>query len=206
MNGLILIGGSAQKAEYIEKILRREKIPQYNINSFAENLKIAEARDIIRKISISSSGKRIFIFESEVNLEAQNALLKTLEELPDDVFMVFCDAKNLLPTIFSRCSIISLANPNLESLRGVSEKLYVSISKKSLHGALAALDQVLEEKEVADLIKGLREICLADAARDKNIGFNLKLLKLMNKKYPLITTNNLNAKLAIERCIIEVLG
>ncbi len=82
-----------------------------------EKLGIAEARKIKDHFSLkpySAKGRIVIIEDAGIlTTEAQNALLKTLEELPQEAMLILgasSDA-NLLPTILSRCQIIHLKNP-----------------------------------------------------------------------------------------------
>lgn len=77
-------------------------------------LGINEAKKIKEHFSLKpyAAEGRIVVLEdaSEMTLEAQNALLKTIEELPPEAIFIFgttSDA-NLLPTIISRCQIVKL--------------------------------------------------------------------------------------------------
>jgi len=64
----------------------------------------------------SVSKKRIgVVFDAHfMNINAQNALLKTLEELPINkhIFLVSNQRKYFLPTIYSRSTLISIKNPD----------------------------------------------------------------------------------------------
>lgn len=76
----------------------------------AEELSIELAREIIDESYIASSGdKLVLIAANSFNIYAQNALLKILEEPPNQVFFVlFAKMKSqLLPTIRSRMPIIN---------------------------------------------------------------------------------------------------
>jgi len=83
-----------------------------------EKLGIAESRKIKEHFCLKpfSAKGRVVILEdiSPMTLEAQNALLKTIEELPNEALLILgtnSDA-NLLPTILSRCEIKYLDNTN----------------------------------------------------------------------------------------------
>lgn len=84
-----------------------------------EKLGIAEARKIKAHFATkpySSKGKTVVIEDAAVMTEeAQNALLKTFEELPKEAMIILgarSDA-NLLPTILSRCEIINLTQSSI---------------------------------------------------------------------------------------------
>lgn len=79
-----------------------------------QTLKIGEIRDLQRELVLSPHEGRWRVavlsdFE-RATLEAANALLKTLEEPPDQVALVLTatQAGVLLPTIVSRCQMLSL--------------------------------------------------------------------------------------------------
>lgn len=87
-----------------------------------EELKIGidQIRDLKKQIAIKPIGqiKTVTILEAEkLTLEAQNALLKTLEEPPENtqVILVASKADLLLPTVLSRCQIINLPNKKEKS-------------------------------------------------------------------------------------------
>ena len=66
-----------------------------------------------------------------MNINAQNALLKTLEELPENkhIFIVSNQRKYFLPTIYSRSSLISIKNPDPINIdQWISDQGYVDFS------------------------------------------------------------------------------
>lgn len=104
--------------EEIEKILDSAQIshnhPDLLYFKAGEKLGIAQARKIKEHFSLKpySAKGRVVVLEDASTLthEAQNALLKTLEEPPQEAILLLgapSDA-NFLPTILSRCQIIRL--------------------------------------------------------------------------------------------------
>jgi len=84
------------------------------LDSPGQSLKIDEVRDLQRHLSLSPHEGRWRVavlsdFE-RATVEAANALLKTLEEPPAQVALVLTatEAEVLLPTIVSRCQVLSL--------------------------------------------------------------------------------------------------
>jgi hypothetical protein len=71
-------------------------------------------------LSNSVSATRVgIIFDAHLlNISSQNALLKTLEELPDNKFILLVSNKrrNFLPTIYSRSTHLSIQNPSTEDI------------------------------------------------------------------------------------------
>lgn len=79
-----------------------------------EKLGIEQARQIIEHFSLkpySAKGRAAVLEDaSAMTTEAQNALLKTLEEPPEEAVLILgaSSSVNLLPTILSRCEIVIL--------------------------------------------------------------------------------------------------
>ncbi|MDO8619694.1 MAG: hypothetical protein Q7R49_07245 [Candidatus Daviesbacteria bacterium] len=85
-----------------------------------EKLGIPEARKIKEHFFLkpySAKGRTVIVEDAGVmTIEAQNALLKTIEELPDEaIFILGSNSEaNLLPTILSRCEITRIENGELK--------------------------------------------------------------------------------------------
>ena len=81
-------------------------------------IKIDQIRSLITGLALFSveGGRRIALIESAdlMNEEAQNALLKTLEEPPSRTHVILAAAEDsrLMPTIRSRCAVIRLGLPD----------------------------------------------------------------------------------------------
>lgn len=77
-------------------------------------LKIDAVRDLQRSLSLAPYESRyrvaLLLRFHEANANAQNALLKTLEEAPEHVILLLTadSAEDLLPTIVSRCEVLRL--------------------------------------------------------------------------------------------------
>lgn len=111
---------------------------------------VNEIRAIIEELSKAAfeGGMRAIVISNAhaMTREAQNALLKTLEEPPKDVIFLLCgNADGMLSTIISRCALIRLGQAdrheieNELALRGVNAadaRLYARISGGSMGRAL----------------------------------------------------------------------
>lgn len=125
---------------------------------------IDSARDICRQMSYAplSGAMRVWILDEAHKLtnDAQNALLKALEDPPAHVHFILCttDPQQLLKTVLTRCTkfaVESLSDDDLiEIMLGVCEKEEVPIEDKHLEhiarqangsarAALSALELVL---------------------------------------------------------------
>jgi len=106
-----------------------------------EKLGIAESRKIKEHFSLkpySAKGRVVVLEDASVMTdEAQNALLKTLEELPKEALLILgadTDA-NLLPTVLSRCQIIRSENlqpspPNAEFDQDIEKLLSAGMEER----------------------------------------------------------------------------
>lgn len=115
-----------------------------------EETGVNEIRAIIEELSKAAfeGGMRAIVISNAhaMTREAQNALLKTLEEPPNGVIFLLCgNADGMLSTIISRCALIRLGQAdrheieNELALRGVNAadaRLYARISGGSMGRAL----------------------------------------------------------------------
>ena len=145
----------------------------------------AEARKIKEHLSLKPySAKGIVIILEDASVmtpEAQNALLKTLEELAKEAILILgasSDA-NLLPTILSRCQIIRPATTDLAGLTQPTYEVYIKDLEKLLNSTVQERFQYIEklknrEEFLRALIYYFRDILLqkitnGDAAAQYNV-------------------------------------
>lgn len=92
-------------------ILDELKIAKEDLRIFErEEFKISDAKEVIAEAYISSVREKFIVLIGKIfNKEAQNALLKVLEEPPANIhFLIFVPYKNaLIPTIRSRMKVIN---------------------------------------------------------------------------------------------------
>lgn len=91
------------------------------------DLKIDAVRELQRSLSLAPYESRykiaLLLRFHEANANAQNALLKTLEEAPEHVILLLTadSAEDLLPTITSRCEVLRLRPQPLAVVAGALE-------------------------------------------------------------------------------------
>lgn len=148
----------------------------------ANFIKINSVRDLRREAAMSSfeGGKRVFIISNaeEMNAEASNSLLKTLEEPASDSVFVLTTAQKeqLLPTIVSRCQLVQFDPLSEEELqeallaRNGIEVNQAALIARLAHGSYAAaiemlsVDMVAQRQEAVQflrLVLGSQKIPLA---------------------------------------------
>ena len=136
----------------IEKILSNENFsnPHPDLLYFPADSKlgIEQARQIKDHFSLKpySAKGRIVVLEdaSALTIEAQNSLLKTLEEPPLDAILILAapsDAK-LLPTILSRCQIIRIPDTSTQPIPSMGKLQELSIEKRFEY-----IEKLKEKKE-----------------------------------------------------------
>lgn len=118
------VQGRAETLPRVLKLLREEGIepegnPDVYIRQFG-GFSIDDARLITEKAAMRavSQKRRYFILIVDaINAEAQNALLKTLEDPPGDAVFIFIHPapQTLLPTVRSRAQILSIEGAHSEA-------------------------------------------------------------------------------------------
>ena len=210
MASYVLAGDLESKNEFLAKLIKEENIKSYNLFDYQETLKIPQVREIKKLLSTKafSGAKRLFVIR-DATLEAQNALLKTLEELPDDTSFLFLNEAILIPTILSRIQILNFKRKKVDVDANLSSILESFLSANmNLSSTFLFSEELLTQSpdlNFANLIFHLREILLKQIQEDsfEKIGLTLRLLKSLYRHLPFVENNNLNKKLLFERIIIE---
>lgn len=92
-------------------IIRQEKVTTISIDD------IREMKESVSYRAISSQGKAVIIENADVlSIEAQNALLKILEEPPGSLIFILCvrNPENLIPTVLSRLIRLNIPLPSVK--------------------------------------------------------------------------------------------
>lgn len=123
------------RVDRIDKILSQAGLmknhPDVLYYEQSEKLGIEQARKIKEYFSLkpySAKGRAVVLEEaSNLTVEAQNALLKILEELPAEaIFILASDSESrLLPTVVSRCQIINLGAEKYNNYKNYTKNLEV---------------------------------------------------------------------------------
>lgn len=98
--------------------------------------------------SAHQGGARVILLDQAhcMNPNAANALLKTLEEPPANVFLLLASdsPQLLLPTITSRCQVMPLATPEDKQVEAWLQQQGVKVSKAFLNASQLGPLQILE--------------------------------------------------------------
>lgn len=227
MHAFAIISNSqeAQQSEY-EKILKKFSVSKFArviINKWASSIK--DIRNAQRILNLATQKDKIqaLVIESiqQLSLEAQQSLLKTIEEPPANTIIII-QAQNqeqILPTILSRVQVIY--KPAYTKITQEEEKLFTSfwakiITTKSLSQRLTSASQLtsgLDKREQLVLWldkqiiffrnilhKRIGQLANRNSLTPSNISTIIKIL-LFSKKY---AQANVNTKLLIDHLFIHL--
>lgn len=187
------IGKMLFAKEFAKEILNSnttlENNPDFSIIEPEGNtIKINQIREFTRKVYEKPiiSDKKVFIINNSSCLtkEAQNALLKTLEEPPHYIVIILiAEDKNLfLPTIKSRCTEIFFNKLKDEEVESILKKRYnytadktiLKIADGSIEKALKLLNDDCNYDKIEEIFGNLEKISLIDTINSKELIFNNK--------------------------------
>jgi len=222
----LITGGSnqsrRQKALQIIKNLEEKEIknlkdnPDFIILKEKDSIKINQIRQLKKRLQLKpyqSKFKIALLLEAEkLTIEAQNALLKTLEEPPDNSIIILTTThpELLLPTIISRCRIIKLSLASQldhpqekvqKSLKMIQNILSMGPGKR-----LKLAETVGENKEAAlkfiiEQLHAWRKL-LWDKSTSLNVAKIVRTLKIIQKAHRMLK-NQVNFKLVIENLLLS---
>lgn len=221
---LIISKNKSSREEEANKICKNFNIDDFDINILEktadESIGIEDIRNFQQKLSLKPFKSRfksgIIKNADKLTIEAQNALLKTLEEPPQNTILILLsDRKELfLPTVLSRCKIIEIkekiskipekdSTENLNILIslfscGVGEKLKIAQDhgKTKEEAANFLENMILTSRQM--LIKNINT-----SPEDKTLNLKNILLSLQ-KTYTIMKTTNVNPRLALEKLFLDL--
>lgn len=199
MASTILIGSLKDINLHVDAYIEANNFLSYETMSFDEKIKIEDARAIRHELSFVVNTKKLFILRNEVTLEAQNALLKTLEEIGENVHFIFCVefADQLLPTIHSRSRIVHL--DNLYDADNKFRKILVSkVEGTDSTYFFENLTGAIDKENIFAFLEGLRSLIL-----DPQVSFEHKKLYFQYCKKTLKLSNLSNVNNVNERIVLE---
>lgn len=226
------------RSKYIEKICSENKIESFDktiiirdssLKQNASSIGIEEIKNIQKKLflmPIRSPMKAVIIEDAQMlTAQAQNALLKVLEEPPDRTIIILSavSADTFIPTIISRCRVILL---DVEAQK-FSDKLITEVKNlldqkdlMSISEALKIAENRAKDKEEAVewcecVIIELRNMLLEEnlhksAGKDNKLvpywKINAELIEKIRVFQSLrhqIKDTNINTRFAIENALLK---
>jgi hypothetical protein len=203
MRSYIITGDKESRDEFVSSFIKKEQIPTHSISYFDEEIKIEGAKLLRQILSKKYSGKNLIVLQ-ELNLIAQNALLKSIEEISENISIIISvsDLSGILDTVKSRLFLIELAQNRefdgvgFEALlnENISEKFqFVDnfLSSKAELVPIDVFDNFVSEYRKT-FFNYLKEL-------DKSqIKYQLSVLKKLLSIANLVKSNNVNLRFALE--------
>ncbi len=213
---LIISSDKNQREEYAYNICKEHTISPFDIttvqpeNSFG----IEDVRQLQKKVYLSplkGKEKACIILDAQVaTIEAQNALLKLLEEPPLHTYLILtASAINpFLPTILSRCKVITL-DTTIQKTDGnfskekeqISHLLTASISQKLYFAQELAKEKETALSKLEKLLYAARELMLENPTDTTTTQFAFALSQTFNKAQ----NTNINLRFLLEETFLELI-
>ncbi len=212
MHSFLFVSKNKKNAlDYALNFLNKKNISKFDI-SLTEEEKQIGIGDIkkIKQIAYfkPSKGKEKAIIISAVQgltIEAQNSLLKLLEEPPaNTIIILLIESKDsVLETIQSRCKIIKINNKEEEEINEKYSKLLNSLEKAKIGEKLKIAEDLAKNKEEA--LKAIEKMILITRDKLLKSGDNNLIEKInkLQKAYTIIKNTNVNLRLALENLFLN---
>lgn len=221
---LIVSKGKKPVDEYVASLCKDNKISNLDIqlNSFEKAVGIEDVRNMQKGLFLKpfSSPIKLVILEAYLGIttEAQNALLKVLEEPPANtlIAIMILNKEEMLPTIISRCKIINLSDKK-QTLSEDEITQYLNILVSLYQGdvgyKLKLAQDIARNKDTAPLwlekiILAAREELLerilnAKPEEKSLLSKQINNLRLLTKTHTLLKATNTNPRLALENIFLS---
>ena len=153
------------------------------------SIKIEQIREMQKKILEApiESSKKVYIIDDAdlMTIEAQNCLLKTLEEPPEfvNIILVGSNESNFLSTIKSRCTIIKFQDIENDDIKTYLYNKYGTkdISENMLdlfEGSIGKAENLRNEEElytkIIEIIENIKKLSLIDFLKKAEIIYKLQ--------------------------------
>lgn len=199
---------------YISNFLKQEKVDPIDISFqiYEKAVGIEDVRNIQKAILFKpfrGKTKAVVIQTYEnITIQAQNALLKILEEPPaNTIIMVSVPKKELiLPTIISRCKIIILEEEktNLTSdISRLEDFLTIILNGKTGDKLKIAQDIARNKEEIALWLEKMTIFVRTKLLEKYNDSRYLSLLRELQKTYTVIKSTNVSQRIALENLFLS---
>ncbi len=153
------------------------------------SIKIDQIRQMQKKIIETPiiSNKKVYIIDNAdlMTKEAQNCLLKTLEEPPEYAVIILIGSieSNFLSTIISRCMILKFQDISEAEIREYLKEKHniTNLSEDMLQifqGSIEKAENLIEKKElyenISEIIKNIKHLDMIDFLKKANIIYKLQ--------------------------------
>ncbi len=190
------LGKKMLALEFAKKILKAENLdnhPDFHILDMEGEITVEPVLEFIGRVSLKPflGQKKVAVINNadNLNIQAANALLKTLEEpSPSSVIILVGASQKILPTIISRCQVLNFSLFGHQNLVGFAEGRGMQLKDKALElsfGRPGRLFKLLtnesffeNQKDVVEKYKKLQSSDLAEKLADLDSLAELEALDL----------------------------
>lgn len=220
---LIISSSKKEQEKEVAKLLAPFHIDLFDIQRIKpeNSIGIEEIRELKLAIALKpfkSQTKAVVIEEAQkLTIEAQNALLKTLEEPPDHtiiVLMVSTNIDSLLSTVVSRCQVITLATSHQQLATSDFSAFSSALSALFNDGAgekLALAEELAKDKQIVlswleKMIFFARQQLIKEVGGSNNhlISKYLNVLISLTRTHILLLTTNVNPRFTLENLFLAL--
>lgn len=194
---------------YIKDVIKQNTFNPsylYKIEPKEKAIIIEQIRDLNSILQIKSPSKRLICMYSfdTATLEAQNAMLKILEEKTanNQFILEVHDLQKIVPTILSRCKVVDLFVEDTEVDNELSALIEKSVENPSMNLLGNAHFQPGTREEAVDLFK---KIIIVLQRKIKS--GDIRASQLAKKAFDIVhklESNNLNHQLAVDSFVISL--
>ncbi len=216
MTSFLILANHSDATAYLSTVFAKEQISLFDqiIITPDGSLGIEDIRKLQKQIAFKpykSPQKAVVIYAAEtITREAQNALLKTLEEPPAQTLIyLISEAQNaFLPTILSRCHLINLKSPEKASLdEGSFEATIIALGNGGV-GECLYQAQLLATKEKAlpwliTAITYFRE-SLLESETPQEHELLINILESFQEAHSVISATNVSPRLVMENLFLSL--
>lgn len=226
MHAYILVSNTPSATEeYIALFCIKNNIHKLDITSLKfinneektkQSIGIEEVRIVQKNLSlkpIQSAQKLLVIYDAHLlTAEAQNALLKVLEEPPNNtiIILVSPSTSTLLPTVISRCQVVELKTISAFDPKELEEVLEIvnKLPTLAISNKLKLAQDISKDKEEAKLwLKKAIQVLRSELSKNSNkkslANYHHALLGLQNT-YQTISSTNANPRLVLENIMLTL--
>jgi DNA polymerase III delta prime subunit len=176
----------------------------------SREIKISQIRELHSKLSLkaySAQFKSIIIDQAHaLNWEAQSSFLKLLEEPKGDTLFILITEypERLLPTILSRVERLRFHSAfppcRQEKVKELLKIRSSDLAQRFQYAKKLSEDPAILKETLEDWLRYFRSVLLSDANRPEVV----KIVKTIQTIHYLISTTNVNSKLALEVLMLEL--
>lgn len=210
MTPILLVANNEKKIKtFLKQFCKKNLIEVshiFEIEPQNKEISIDQIREVKKQVVYSFVQTRLFTFYNfdASSYQAQNALLKTLEEHSFNIqfILVVSSLYDILPTIRSRCNVVSLKDDEIFLLDSQLKKILELFINRRLKKYLSQPEfQVKTLKNSITLFDQTLTFFRSRLEKDRNA---TKIIRKIITNRSLVLHNNVNPQYAFDRLLILI--